>query len=154
MPDANAGLYRVKVEERGGTDGTVRRVLVLHVYRDGNARSADFRRAMEQASGRELGWFFDEWLTRGGMLRLRAAWSYDAAARAVRLDLEQLQAGAPYRMPIEVGLEPDGVGAPRIERVELDQARQSFTLPAERAPRSVVLDPRTLVLMDAEVARR
>jgi hypothetical protein len=35
MPDANAGLYRVKVEERGGTDGTVRRVLVLHVYRDG-----------------------------------------------------------------------------------------------------------------------
>jgi len=35
MPDANAGFYRVKVEERGGGDGTVRRVLVLHVYRDG-----------------------------------------------------------------------------------------------------------------------
>jgi aminopeptidase N len=123
-------------------------------HRDGNARSADFRREMEQASGRELGWFFDEWLTRGGMLKLRAEWSYDAAARAVRLDLEQRQAGAPYRMPIEVALEADGAGPPRIERVELAEARQGFTIPAERAPRSVVLDPRTLVLMDAEVARR
>ena len=35
MADAKAGFYRVKVEERGGGDGTVRRVLVLHVYRDG-----------------------------------------------------------------------------------------------------------------------
>ena len=36
------------------------------LYRDRNARTADFRRVMEEASGRDLAWFFDEWLTRGG----------------------------------------------------------------------------------------
>ncbi len=32
------------------------------LYRDKNASTADFRRVMEEASGRELGWFFDQWL--------------------------------------------------------------------------------------------
>jgi aminopeptidase N len=123
-------------------------------HRDGNARTADFRRAMEQASGRELGWFFDQWLTHGGMLKVRALWSYDAAARAVRLDLEQLQAGAPYRMPIEVALEPQDAAARLVQTVELREGRQGFTIPCAALPRAVVLDPRTWVLMDAEVARR
>jgi len=39
-------------------------------FRDSNATTADFRRTMEQASGQELGWFFDQWLTRGGFPKL------------------------------------------------------------------------------------
>ena len=35
------------------------------LYRDENASTADFRRVMEEASRSELGWFFDQWLTRG-----------------------------------------------------------------------------------------
>jgi aminopeptidase N len=120
------------------------------LYRDKNARTADFRRVMEEASGRELGWFFDEWLTRGGMLKVRGRWSWDE--RALRLDLEQLQAAEPYRMPIEVAIEVAGEAERRTERIELGERRQSFTIPLDRPPRSVALDPRDFVLMDAEVA--
>jgi aminopeptidase N len=123
-------------------------------HRDGNARTADLRRAMEQAAGRDLGWFFDEWLTRGGLLKVRARWNWDAAAKAVRLEIEQIHPGAPYRMPIEVALQAPGAAPPRIATIELAEARQVFTIPADAAPGIVVLDPRTLVLMDAEVARR
>ena len=121
-------------------------------YRDSNATTADFCRAMEQASGRELGWFFDQWLTRGGFPRLRGRWSYDDAAKQLRIDLEQLQAGPPFRLPIEVGLEVEGEPRPRLERIELQKPRESLTLALDKPPRSVRLDPRTYVLMDSELA--
>jgi aminopeptidase N len=121
------------------------------LYRDRNAATADFRRVMEEASGRELGWFFDQWLLRGGMLKLKARWSWDAAARALRLDLQQVQAAEPYRMPIEVAIEVAGETERRTDRIELRERRQSFAIPLDREPRSVALDPRDLVLMDADV---
>ena len=119
------------------------------LYRDKNASTADFRRVMEEASGRELGWFLDQWLTRGGMLKVGGSWRWDAAARVLRLDLEQLQAADPYRMPVEVAIGVAGEAEPRTDRVELRERRQSFAIPLDREPRSVSLDPRDLVLMDA-----
>ena len=53
-------------------------------YQNKNATTADLRRALEQASGRELAWFFDQWLTRGGFPKL---------ARA--LDLRRFRQAAP-----------------------------------------------------------
>jgi aminopeptidase N len=122
------------------------------LYRDRNASTADFRRVMEEASGKDLGWFFDEWLTRGGMLKVRGRWSWDKGT--LRLDLEQRQAAEPYRMPIDVAIEVAGEADRRTDRVELRERRQTFTIPLDREPRSVALDPRDFVLMDAEVARR
>jgi aminopeptidase N len=122
------------------------------LHRDKNASTADFRRVMEEASGKELGWFFDQWLHRGGMLKVRARWAWDAAARALRLDLEQLQPGEPYRMPIQVAIESAGGTGPRVERIDLRERRQGFTFPLDHEPRAVALDPRDFVLMDAEVA--
>jgi aminopeptidase N len=121
------------------------------LHRDENASTADFRRAMEEASGQPLGWFFDQWLLRGGMLKVAGGWRWDAAAKALRLDLEQRQAALPYRMPIEVAIDVGDEGGPRVERIDLAERRQSFAIPLEREPRSVVLDPRTFVLMDAEL---
>ena len=121
-------------------------------FRNGTASTADVRRAMEEASGRELGWFFDQWLTRGGMLDVRARWAWDAGTGTLRLDVEQTQDGPPFRMPIELGIEIEGEPA-RLERIEIRARRQSFTVPLDSEPRSVVLDPRTFVLMDADVAR-
>jgi aminopeptidase N len=123
------------------------------LYRDRNASTGDFRRVMEEASGRELAWFFDEWLLRGGMLKVRGRWAWDATARTLRLDLEQLQAAEPYRMPVELAIDVAGDTDRRTDRIELRERRQGFTLPLDREPRSVALDPRDLVLMDAEIAR-
>jgi aminopeptidase N len=124
------------------------------LYRDQNASTADFRRVMEETSGRDLAWFFDEWLTRGGMLKVKARWSWDAAARALRLDLDQVQAAEPFRMPIDVAIEIAGEAERHTDRIELRERRQSFTLPLDREPASVALDPRHFVLMDAEIARQ
>lgn len=122
-------------------------------FRDGNATTADVRRAMEQASAQDLGWFFDQWLTRGGFLKLKAGWSYDAAAKALRLDVEQRQPGAPMRMPIEIAIAVKGEPAARVLRIEVKSERETFSLPLDQEPLSVTFDPRTFVLMDADVSK-
>jgi aminopeptidase N len=120
-------------------------------YRNGNASTADFRRVMEDAHGGDLGWFFDQWLTRGGMVKLRASWSWDAEDRTLRLEAEQTQGSPPFRMPIELGI--DVADGRRFESIEIRGRKQSFTFPLDAEPQSVVLDPRAFVLMDAELTR-
>jgi len=122
-------------------------------YRDGNATTADFRRAMEEASGRDLRWFFDQWLRRGGMLQVRASWAWDPGEKTIRVEVEQVQPSPPFRMPVELGLAMDGAAESRLETIEIRSRQQSSTIPLDAEPRSVTLDPRTLVLMDAEVVR-
>src|SRR5262249_4205247 len=43
-------------------------------YRDNSASTADFRRVMEEASGQDLGWFFDQWLYRPGSPVVEGGW--------------------------------------------------------------------------------
>ena len=73
-------------------------------HRDAHATTADFLRTMEQASGRELRSFLDQWLRRSGVPRLEGTWRYDSRRQQVEVAVEQTQAGEPYRLPIEVGL--------------------------------------------------
>ncbi|MEO8361973.1 MAG: M1 family metallopeptidase [Vicinamibacteria bacterium] len=122
-------------------------------YRDSNATTADFRRTMEAASGKDLGWFFDQWLTRGGFLKVRARWTYDATTKVLRIETDQTQSSAPFRMPIEVAIQVDGEAAVRSAQIEVLRAHDNFTIPMDKEPKSVTLDPRTLVLMDADVAK-
>lgn len=74
------------------------------------ASFADIRRAFEQASGRELDWFFDQWVTRTGApeLRLRDARAGGPDGRDLVLTLEQTHAGAPYRLRVPVAITVEG----------------------------------------------
>ncbi|MBL8985967.1 MAG: M1 family metallopeptidase [Gemmatimonadetes bacterium] len=119
-----------------------------------NATTADFRRAMEEASGRELGWFFDQWLYRPGTLEIAGRWSYDARARQVRLALDQVQTdGSQFRMPIEVAVHYRGQAVPAIHRLELNAKANAFTIDAPSEPDDVRLDPNRWVLMKSTLQR-
>ena len=122
---------------------------------NGSATTADFRRAMEESSGRGLGWFFEQWLYKPGQLKLAGTWTYDARAKQVRVSLEQRQAGAQLiRMPIEIGVFLNGKATPTVERVDMNARAQTVTITAASEPDSVRLDPNTWLLMDATLVRR
>jgi aminopeptidase N len=123
-------------------------------YKDANATTADFQRAMEEASGRDLGWFFQQWLYQGGALILDGGWRYDTGQRQLTMRLNQVQNG-PYlfRMPIDVAIYVDGEDAPRLEQVTVAARENVFTLDLDVEPERVVLDPNTRVLMEADFAR-
>ena len=117
-------------------------------HRDGHATTADFRAAMERASGRDLGWFFEQWLTRGGLVRLDGTWRYRPDRQNVVVKLSQRDAARLFSMPLQVAVYTEGSATPAITTVQLDQATQEFTIAGPR-PVRVVLDPHHLVLMEA-----
>ena len=135
-------------------------------FRDRNATTADFRRAMEEASGMDLETFFDQWLYRGGWLEVEGGWRYDASSRSIEVEIEQVQDSRhTFRMPFEIGIEylpeTDGSGSRstdvtdlEIEVVQVVARVNRFTIPVGREPVRVVIDPNTWVLMDVEFARR
>ena len=83
-----SGAYRHRTVLAGHTRAFYRR------YRNGNASTDDFRAVMEGAAGRDLRWFFDQWLTRPGTPRIEGSWHFDAARKQIDLELSQSVAGA------------------------------------------------------------
>ena len=115
-------------------------------YRDANASTADLRRVMEQTSGQDLGWFFDQWLHRPTSPSFDGGWRYDAATKQVEVVVTQTQTGEPYRTPVEIGIVMDG--QLRVERREMTAKESRFTIAVDREPDSVTFDPNTWLLMD------
>ncbi len=66
--------------------------LYVATNKDKNVETADFRKAMETASGRDLAWFFDQWVYHGGHPELTARWRYEDDDKTLRLKVEQTQA--------------------------------------------------------------
>ncbi len=119
----------------------VRSYYAAHVH--STALSDDLRTALEAASGRPLGWFFDQWLRRPGFAELTTRWQYDAASRRVRLTISQSARFAPYRFPLDVEV-VDAGGA--VQRVTIDvpasrDVVRVLDLPLAASPRAVRLDP-------------
>jgi aminopeptidase N len=107
-------------------------------FRDGNASTADLETVMEETTGVDLGWFFQQWLYRAGSPVLEGGWHYDAGK--IRVELTQTQPGAAFRLPLQIGF-GDGKRSLAVVNVEMAEKRQTFEIPAERQPESVELDP-------------
>jgi aminopeptidase N len=122
-------------------------------YRDGNASTADFKREMEEASKKDLGWFFDQWLKRPGSPELKGSWRFVPDQKQVEIELSQVQSGEPYRLPLEFGI---GFNSPslRFEKFEMSTRDARFTIKSDTDPRTVTLDPNRWVLMKQEFGPR
>ena len=113
-------------------------------YRDANASTDDFRQVIEQVSGRDLKWFFAQWLHRGGNPEVEATWRHDPARKVVSVTVRQLQRGEAYHFTLDRDVV---IGDERQRhRIDVDDRSVTIALPAERAPSRIVLDPDTWLL--------
>jgi len=122
-------------------------------FRDGNASTADFRQVMEEVTGGDLAWFFQQWLYRAGSPAVEGAWRYDAPSKTIQLELAQTQPGEVFRLPLDVAVSAQGAPA-RIEKIELNAKRQTFDISSAAEPANVELDPDAWVLMDVKFGKR
>lgn len=113
-------------------------------FLNGNATSEDFREAMQQAAGVDLGWFFEQWLYTPGQPRLAGTWSWSDGTLV--LQLRQLQEPS-FRIAVDVGL-TDGNGDRTNAALRLDAAAGSFRIDAPREPVQVALDPDVWLLFE------
>jgi len=132
-----------------GTDTFWRGIrLYYQRHMNGLASTADLRSAMEEVSGQDLRWFFDEWLTRSGVPQLSGDWRYDAAAKRVAVTLSQTQAGDPYRFSIGVGVSTAAGSVPSVRELKVTSRESTLEIPSDTEPASVVLDPGVRLLAD------
>jgi len=125
-------------------------------HRDGNATTDDLRRALEGASGRDLGWFFDQWLRRPGYPELDTKWSYDPREQRVYLQVAQRRRFGNFRLPLVVELVRRN-GTTRRATVEVPaQAESRIVVPIDldAPPARVILDPDADLLAAISAPRR
>jgi aminopeptidase N len=103
----------------------------------------DFRKSMEAASGKDLKWFFDQWLWKAGHPELKVRWRYEDADKTVRVKVEQTQTvdeQTPlFRLPTSLEITED-VGKTRAVPIVIDAALHEFVIPAAAKPRMVQID--------------
>jgi aminopeptidase N len=117
-------------------------------HMNGVASTADLRRAMEEASGQELGWFFAQWLTRSGVPHVSGTWRYDAAAKQIVMTVQQTQVDDPFRFSIGVGVSAASGSAPTVRHVQVTGRVSTFGIPTDAEPASVALDPGVWLLAE------
>jgi aminopeptidase N len=133
-------MLRVTVGDANFWKG-VNLYLTRHKY--DSVTSADLQSAMEEASGQNLKWFFDQWVYAAGYPRLQIQHVYDAQSRQLKLTIEQIQnqdgiTPSAYRFPLDVTLTtPAGMVT---KTVDVTKRTETFSIDTADAPSKVEID--------------
>ena len=143
--------------------GTERFWASIHAYLTrnplGTATSDDLRKAVLEATGENLDWFWDQWVYQAGYPKLDVSATYDTAKATLTLTVKQTQQDSlkpdssglkftvppVFRMPltVRVGTQAGDV----TQRVELNAREQTIAIPGVKsAPTMVVFDDGNHVL--------
>ncbi len=131
-----------------------------------NVETIDLIRAIEESCGRNMRAFFDQWIFRGGHpdLEFDVAWDETRKVATVTIDQKQIvdEKNPAYRFDIDFGFCSDlpnalaaNAGHALLEgerriRVTIERAHETVTIPLERAPKLVRIDPGAFVLGNAK----
>ena len=110
----------------------------------------DFRRVLEEGSGRSLGQWFDQWFFTPGYPSLKVRFKYDESSSQGTFEIEQKQVdrdkGIPaFMLETAIGWTLDGQD--HSQPVTLEYAKHTFTVDIPRPPEQVRFDPETKVLV-------
>jgi len=113
-----------------------------------NVETTDFRVAIEEATGKSLDWFFNQWVYKAGHPEFEVSWTYDEAAKLVAVSVKQKQEVKDltplFRTPVEIYV-ANGE-AKRTEKVEVREKDHVFHVPFAVKPDFVAFDPENWVL--------
>lgn len=115
----------------------LRAALALYTARHarGLVETADWRQAIEDATGEPLDWWFAQWIERPGHPVLTVSWRYDAGRCRLVVEIDQKGDGEPWRLPVAIAWAGGGA------RAELVRTRETLVFPCATAPGWLALDP-------------
>ncbi len=122
----------------------------LNKFEFGVAETNDFKVAIEEVTGINLHWFFDQWLYGEGYPELEVGYDWQREQKTLRLMIKQVQqtdeAGRIFRFPVEIEIVTVEAGEIiETERrssyqVVVEKPEQDFYFPCEARPRMVLFD--------------
>ena len=126
-------------------DAAFRKAIRLYVQRHqaSTVVTSDLQHAFEEATGRSLQEFFEQWVHKPGHPELEAAFTWDAARKTAAVTVRQKQDrsdGVPlFRFDLDIEF---ACGSRTIRKtVKVTRAEETYYVPLPRRPRRARIDP-------------
>lgn len=114
----------------------------LEANRGKNAVTADFGKAVEEATHINIDEFLSQWIYGAGAPRFELSYAYDREQRQLALSVKQTQkvegGVGIFRVPVDV--EITTASGPKLYPITVSKGNQIFTFPSETAPLMVLFD--------------
>ena len=113
-------------------------------HRFGNVETADLKKVMEETSGQDLDWFFDQWVYSIGAPKLDIRKSYSAGSKTLKLTIAQTHNPArlvppAFKLPLDVEVVTQR--GTKSEKINVTKRLETFNIALDSAPKSVTFDP-------------
>lgn len=114
--------------------------------------TVDLKRAIETTTGREMDWFFDQWIYHGGHPELSVTTEYNDSQGMLTVEVEQTQTVDEVTPLFRVPLEVEWVHGSERGRTsfEVTDKNSTFYLALAQKPDYVLIDPDGWLLADIE----
>jgi aminopeptidase N len=119
----------------------------IHDYAGKEGSTVEFQKIAEKIYGKELGWFFAEWIDMTGVPSFETEYVVLKTSNGFRVSGTVKQDRDLFRMPIEVGVETGD--QKEITTIELSGKASSFDVSTFSKPKKVILDPHNKLLRDS-----
>jgi len=126
----------------------------LHRFAFQCAESSDFQNIVEHVSGQNLGWFFDQWLYRGGHPQFNVSYRWLPDKKQVILVVQQTQEDSlcqvplAFRMPVEI--EITGISNQIGKSILIDSREDTFQFAFDERPLLVRFDKNNVILKEVK----
>lgn len=117
--------------------------IYLNRHKFDNVETNDLKVAMEEASGKDLDWFFEQWIYKAGFPTLNVQRSYNTTKKTLTLAVNQTQKADEitpefFILPMEVEIKT--AKGTKTEKIEINRRSQTFTIKVDGNPTKLTFD--------------
>lgn len=118
--------------------------IYLNRHKFAPVESTDLRKAMEEVSGQDLAWFFDQWVYGAGAPNLTVKQAYSPRSKTFTLTFSQIQltdtiTPSVFRLPMTIAYKVGGI---RVEQpVDITKRIQTVSFKVDGRPSGLEVDP-------------
>ncbi len=116
-----------------------------------SVNTEDFKKAMEKASGQDLGYFFIQWIESSGAPEFKLEYTVYRTEKGFRVMGKVSQDLDTFRMPVDLRIETEG--NPEEKRIEVVGTSSEFSVDTFGKPKNVIIDPNNQVLRYSDQVR-
>lgn len=114
----------------------------LRKHKFSNVESNDLKTAIEETTGENLQWFFEQWITGGGHPRFEVSYDYLPVRKRVVLHVKQIQplveGQGVFELPVRITIATED--KTWQEKIWIESDRESFVIDCDKKPLMVSFD--------------
>lgn len=167
-PIVSVGSYGENIYPRGASVLHMLRYVLgdqlfwkaLHHYITANqfepVETNDFKKAIEEATGQNLYWFFDQWVYKAGYPKFDVSYRYNDSSNTVAVRIQQVQKmdslTGIFQTPVDIEIvTPSGAAT---HRISIDRQDSTYILPSAEKPMLVLFDKDDWILKEVHYSNR